>query len=117
MEGTRSKPNKDAEKSPQDWNSFFIERMGEVTEEQIEKFKTSRVKPEFQKDFEEQSMEVKTGLVVLDKLTDQELWAFINYRDKTLKGEKVDLFIPGLHDVITKIMYLQIFTGRNFVGK
>ena len=112
MEGT-PKLNENIE-TPINWNRFLIDKMSEVTEEQIKEFFTSRVKPEFKEDFEKEPDDMKMGLVVLDKLTNDQLRELIDYKDEKLRKEDKQLFLLGLHNVDEKLEALNWATGREF---
>ena len=99
--GEKPKLNEGPRQNPQNWELLLLEKIGEVTEKQIEEFRTLRVKPAYLKHFEELPIEKKMELVALDKLSNEELESLHSRRH-----------MVGLHDVQTKLVYLRIITGR-----
>ena len=107
------KLNKNIETS-YNWDQFLVNKMSEVTEEEIKRFNTLRVIPDFRKIFEEEPMDIKIGLVALDKLTDKELRALSAYQEEVTKKRKLRAFLIGFHDVASKLAELRQFTERKF---
>lgn len=96
------------------WNTYLLQKIAEVTDEQIEKFKQKILKKEKKDIFEEVPEDRKLIVVALDNLSDDELQEMENYMDRVLKQTKKGVYFPGIHNLGNQLSLMMNLTQRNW---
>lgn len=96
---------------PQEWNTYLLEKVGEVTDKQIEDFEKN-LTPRNLETFRKLKDDSRIVIVAINNLDAEEISALENYIKKESGIKERSVHFAGLHNVAENIARLKTLTGR-----